>query len=178
MKKQIFAILMVLLLMLAFAACSGDKKSSSAPISGEIHSTGVFKVMNPKNWLIIPFIFNGEPDPANVGIYKGAKNEMDMMSTPGLQISYPSTRARQSKDDRYMYTDVSDLEPIKIGNNTWEGFTAKTSGRPFAILWTDARDEKIQVTIWLEVNKKKLAVTDADVQAIIASITLEPEKSP
>lgn len=70
-----------------------------------------------------------------------------------------------------LYEETADLEPITIGNYTWNGFTGESIGTPIAILWTGEEGAgQIQLTICLE-NGDKISLEDADVQAIIASIT-------
>lgn len=68
-------------------------------------------------------------------------------------------------------TEAVDLEPVTIGDYTWNGFTGKSIGTPIAVLWTgEEGEDQIQLTICLK-NGDKISLEDADVQAIIASIT-------
>ena len=71
-----------------------------------------------------------------------------------------------------LYEDAADLEPVTIGDYTWNGFTGTSLDTPIAVLWTGEQGSgQILVTLCLE-NGDKISLEDADVQAIIASIQI------
>jgi len=154
-------------------------KTEQAPVGtkGETHSAENVSALVPEGWQAFPFYSGGEESPNTFSVNKGALNAMDISYTPGVQISlFPDGLQFGSNIQKDMYQDVSDLAPQKLGDYTWEGFTGLSKDitgeyvLPFAILWTDAGSDKIQVTVWLELGDNTISLDDEDVQAIIASI--------
>ena len=184
--KRVLSMLLTLLLCASVLAGCGKEKDK--PVSNldtdrtanedrntnttdKIHSTGDFSFVVPRGWLEIPFVLNGEDDPTAAGIYKGARNEFDILSTPGIQINCPSSGARiaAKKND---FDSAADIEPLKLDNYTWEGFTGEKAGVPYAILWDSDKKDDFQITVFLEAGKR-ISLNDKDVLSIIGSIMLE-----
>jgi len=199
MKKTLAIALVLLLSISMLAGCgsgggnnSGNSENSgstgnspantsSPPASGnpagETHSAENISALVPDGWKVFPFYSGGEESPNTFSIHKGASSSMDQWYTPGIQIQfYPDGSGFGSNTDKDMYEDVMDLAPLTLGDYTWSGFSGLSkdnSGdytRPFALLWTDAGNNKIQITVWLEMEDVSITLLDWDVQAIIASI--------
>jgi len=151
--------------------------TGSAGVKGETHSAENISALVPEGWKAFPFYSGGDESPNTFSIHKGALTTMDQWYTPGVQIQiFPDGSGFGSNIQKDMYEDVMDLAPLTLGDYTWEGFSGLSkdnSGeytRPFALLWTDAGNDKIQVTVWLEMEEITITLLDADVQAILASI--------
>ena len=199
MKKTLVIGLVLLLSISMLAGCSGGggsgnstgggtqstekpgetAKTEQAPagVKGETHSAENVSALVPEGWQAFPFYSGGAESPNTFSVHKGALNAMDIWSTPGVQIQFfPDGSGFGSNIKKDMYRDVSDLANQKLGDYTWEGFTGLSKNTkdeyvvPFAIFWTDAGSDKIQVTVWLELGEETISLDDADVQAILASI--------
>ena len=171
MKKTLAIILALILCVSMLSGCGGKGNNNVTNTSEKTYSTGDFSFLVPAGWLEIPFTLNGEPNPTAAGVYKGAKTEFDMLTKPGFQINCPSSGARISASKSW-YDNVSDLEPLKLSNYTWEGFTGEMVGTPYAVLWDADKKDDFQVTVCLE-NGSKISLDDADVLSILGSIKLE-----
>jgi len=143
------------------------------------HSAENISALVPEGWKAFPFYSGGKESPNTFSIHKGALTTMDQWYTPGVQVQlFPDGSGFGSNTQKDMYPDVSDLTPQGLGDYTWEGFTglAKDNkgefSRPFALLWTDAGSDKIQVTVWLKMEEISISLDDAEVQEIISSIKL------
>lgn len=175
MKKLLLLMLVAVLSVAMLTGCSSGGTASTDPaeITGETFDAGNVSALVPNGWTAYPVTdlfdeYEGDYDPTAVQIVKGAESEFDVFSKPYIQINYygEETQMISSKD---FYDDAKDIEPMQIGNYSWNGFTTDNSGYPTAILWTEG-DVLIQLMIILE-NNDKISLDDADVQAIIASIT-------
>jgi len=192
MKKTLVIGLVLLLSISMLAGCgsgggSGDTgsgtqnsaKTEQAPAGakGETHSAGNISALVPDGWKMFPFYSGGEESPNTFSVHKGALTALDQWSTPGVQIQlFPDGSGFGSNTQKDMYEDVMDLAPLTLGDYTWEGFSGLSKNSageyvlPFAILWTDAGNDTIQVTVWLEQEGNTITLLDADVQAILTSI--------
>jgi predicted small lipoprotein YifL len=184
--KKVFVLMLALMICLAFLAGCGSKEpaatdsqdtnaqAAQTEISGDVFDAGEVSALVPAGWkaFAVSNIFSEEEnatDPTAMQICKDAKEEWDLFSKPYLQINYygADTSMEIYKD---WYDDTEDLEPIKLDNYTWNGFTGKSMDYPVAVLWAEDGDDQFQVTIMLEMDDGKISVDDADVKAILASI--------
>ena len=158
--------------------CSKDPAvTDPADITGETFDGGNISALVPDGWMG----FHGADyfeeyaegyDPNVIQIAKGAKSEWDLFSKPYIMISYFGSDNPMMEPTKEFYEEAADIEPITIGNYTWNGFTGKSIGTPIAVLWTgEEAADQIQITMCLE-NGDKISLEDADVQAIIASINI------
>ena len=113
---------------------------------------------------------SGEPITYKTQIYKGAKEEIDMWSTPSVQITY----WKDSEEDiltsaKSAYDDTKDIDPVTIGDYTWKGFTGTNSDKPVTYLYS-VEAGPFGVAVYTEVNGKTISLEDADFQAIMASL--------
>lgn len=172
--KKLFAILLTLLLLASLMACGKDKAPATPEeVKGTVYDTGVFTVLVPDGWLAVPGpdIFDdyeGDEDPYQLSIYKGAESEWDAFSTPGVTIIFHEPDEEIS-DQSWFYDNVETLAPITTGDYTWDAFTGESIGDPIAVLTTHS-PSVVQVNFTLEVNKKAITLEDAEVIAILQSI--------
>lgn len=175
MKKVIVSLLAVLMCLAVFAGCGSSGTQGDPEVSGETFDGGNVSALVPDGWMA----FHGTDvfgdyeegyDPNVIQICKGAKSELDMFSKPYMQINYYGADTTMMTPGKEWYDDTADLEPMNLGNYTWNGFTGVSMEYPIAILWTEDGDAQFQISIWLEMEDGKISLDDADVQAIIASI--------
>ena len=177
MKKIMIFMLAAVLFTAMLAGCSGTPAATDpADIKGETFDGGNISALVPDGWMG----FHGTDyfdeyeegyDPNVIQIAKGAKSEWDLLTKPYIMIGYYGPDNPMMTPMKELYEETADLEPITIGNYTWNRFTGESIGTPIAILWTGEEGAgQIQLTICLE-NGDKISLEDADVQAIIASIT-------
>jgi len=196
MKKILILVLAMLMVVSLFAGC-GDKKvdepaktddtaadapaddAADAPaVTGEVYDAGNVSAIVPEGWKAFPVmdVFAEEEDatdPDGIQIGKGAETEWDLFSQPYVLINYYGPDTTMMAPDKEWYDEAEDIAPFTAGGYTWEGFTAKSFDLPIAMVWTDAGDgNEYQVSIWLQLEEggDSISVTDADVQAIIASV--------
>lgn len=175
-KYRGLALSLVLIMGLGFAACGEKPPASADEVKGEIYDTGVFTVMVPEGWLAVPGSdlfdeYEGDSDPTTVGIYKGAKNELDAYSTPGVTIIW-NDPDKELIDPSLLYDNVEKLDPVTTGSYTWDAFQGESIGSPIAVLTTES-PAVLQANLYLENGGKKISLEDAEVQAILGSITVK-----
>ena len=162
MKKIISLLLVAIVAVAMLAGCSGGAKPTDpADVKGEtfgFHGADYFGD------------YEEGYDPNVIQIAKGAKSEIDMLSKPYLMINFYAD-ANAFSSSKSFYADAKDIEPIELGNYSWTGFTVENAGYPTAVLEATDGTITIQVTAILENGNEKISLDDADVQAIIASIT-------
>jgi len=175
MKNTITLVLAIIVLM--FVGCGGSGGGSKA--SGEKYSTGAFSVQVPKGWEVTPFYRNGQVSPNTLSVHKGTKEEYKLMSVPFLQIQF-STESGFSgeKNAKLSFQELKEMQPIALGKHTWNGVTGisvRSGGNnlPVIYIWTEVNGANIAITVWREMGDKKISLEDADVKALIASITPE-----
>lgn len=179
MKKNIVFILVAVLLTAMLAGCSSTLATTDPlEITGETFGNGNISALVPDGWMG----FHGTDyfgeykegyDPNVIQIAKGAESEWDLLTTPYIMIGYFGPDNPMIEPMKEFYEETADIEPVTIGDYTWNGFTGKSIGTPIAVLWTgEEGSDQIQLTICLE-NGDKISLEDADVQAIIASITIK-----
>lgn len=185
MKKILVIAVAIMLVMAVFAGCSsnGDTGAAdaaegdgaqSAEVSGETFDGGNISVLVPDGWMAFHGVdyfedYDEGYDPNVVNVVKDGEDEFSMFTNPYIQIYYYG-----ADSDMYvakeLYEDAEDIDPITLGNYTWEGFTAESLDMPFTLLYTEDGDDQFQVTIWTKTDEGEISLDDADAQAIIASI--------
>ena len=184
--KKLLAALLAIAMLLALAACGGEEKpqdltsasSEKVAESATKYDTTVFSVDVPSGWKTFAvkdmFSSDNETDATKLQIGKGAENEIDLFTHPYMYIYYYDKDSYFMEPSSDFYDEPADIEPMELGGRTWKGFTAKSLDYPIATLWTgEEGGEHFQISIWLEMSEGKIALTDADVQAIISSITVD-----
>ncbi len=172
MKKtyRIVALLFVLALLPLLSSCNKDsgegKKAveTSEKSQNAVYQTKLLSVEVPKGWKFVD-----KPDSADSAyIYK---SEVEGAQSPAVNITYcdPDT---EMLSPRAMYQNTKDIDPVTIGDYTWEAFTAESVGYPITVL-TMKKPHQLQVVLFTEVEGQKISLEDDDVQAIIRSITIK-----
>lgn len=181
--KKLIALMLALVMLLCFAACGGEKadkgdKNSEDPveITGETFDAGNFTVLVPTDWKAFPVadMWSDEEnavDPDQVNVVKGGESEFDTLTKPVIQIVHyePDSMINPSPD---FYDDVTTVDAFKAGELSWEGFsTVDFSGNAMTLIWTtNAAGHGFQATLFANSEDAKIAVTDADVLAVLGSV--------
>lgn len=188
MKKLLAILLSLVLCAGLLAACSKEQApatpdttdapgGSAAPtVTGETYDVGNFTVLVPEGWMASPILDmwsdSGDMDPDQINLVKGGTSDFDVYTKPSVQVVHydPGSMLTPSKD---FYEGAEDVEPITTGSLTWEGFrTTDLLGNAMTILWTTAGDgHQYQINAFYQTEQGSYALTDADVQAIFASIS-------
>ena len=174
MKKTMVLVLVINMFMLV--GCGGSGGGGKA--SGEKYSTGAFSVQVPKGWAVTPFYRSGQISPNTLSVHKGTAEEYKLMSVPFLQIQLHTESGFSGEvNAKNSFKELKDMQPVTLGKNTWKGYTGiqarGSSSMPLNYIWTEVNGANITVTVWKEMGDKKISLDDADVKAIIASITPE-----
>lgn len=146
-------------------------------VNETVYESSLISAAVPEGWMAFPgadFFRNypDEPgDPHVIRIHKGAVDEWDQFTTPGLQINYTESGSTMTVL-KNIYQDVKDLEPVAIGDAVWQGFSAVSAGVPLTVLWI-TEPHQIQLFIWPQMEKGSVSLEDADVQKIIGSIKIK-----
>jgi hypothetical protein len=161
------------------AVIDSIKFSMNKPVSditGERISAGNVSALCPDGWKSYP-VWDLWAEEANtvdkdkLKFNKGAVSEDDQHFTPSMEIRYYGLNSTFFRPDKDRFDDPEDLAPMKIGGRTWEGIAGLSWGNRQALIWTEDGDDEYLIAILLEYDGKKITLQDADVQAIIASIT-------
>ncbi|MBQ3380016.1 MAG: hypothetical protein IJG50_09200 [Clostridia bacterium] len=202
MKKSFKVLALILALAMcvfAFTACSSQKKAEDAAdqaqeavdeavddasaavdeaadaaadaaasvAGGEICDTGAFSVMVPDGWKAFP-----QSEPGKLKVYKGATSEDDMYGKPGIDITYSASGSY------YLVTGVFDsyeeVAGVTIGDREWSGAEgAYSSSMNLTSLSAVDGEGYFAVDIWQPTDGNTISPDDADVIAIITSLTAD-----
>lgn len=102
-------------------------------------------------------------------ICKGGEKDSDILSKPYMQLNF-SGDAYMLPPSKDGYYDIIDVQPMKLGRYTWQGFISDSMGFRVAMLWTGEGKNQFQVSANLETPLGKIEMTDSDVQGILSSI--------
>ena len=137
----------------------------------DLFDSGCFRIAVPEGGMAFCGIDSEcRTTPKKVHVFKGAKIETDIFTHVGITICF------FGKEDyylspRFFYDNIADMEPFTLGAYTWSGYTCTSCGYPYTML--EARQDGcvFQVMILMENGEHKLAFSDADVQAVLGSLT-------
>lgn len=139
-------------------------------MSGEFFDNGIFRVFIPTGWLSFYGIdSDGKTSPKKLHIYKNAETELDIFTKAGITVCF------YGKNEIYLspkafYDDACDMEPFKIGNNLWNGFTCTSFNYPYIMLDSSQNDMTFQVMILIRNGQHEISLYDEDVQAVLGSL--------
>ncbi|MCL2727941.1 MAG: hypothetical protein FWD56_06115 [Bacteroidales bacterium] len=171
MKKTLFLLVAVGVFMLIGCGGSG---SGGGKVSGEVYTTQEMSVLAPKGWKAFSALKPGTTDEYRddqVNVHKGAKVPLDQFNTSGIVINYWEDAKNVMAPPKSWYENVEEIAPFTLGNYQWEGFTGERSDITYGILWTINAEERFQVVAFLKYRGMEISLEDADVKAIIASIS-------
>jgi len=138
---------------------------------GEVFDSGYFQIVVPNGWMAF-FGIDSEcrTTQKKVHIFKEAKLETDIFTHAGITICF------FGKQDNYVspkffYDNVADMEPFALGTYTWHGYTCTSFGYPYTMLEAKQDGCVFQVMILMKNGEYEISLADADVQAILASLT-------
>lgn len=167
---RILALILVIALVPLLSSCNKNASEGTKGVvttektQNDVYQTDLLSVEVPKGWKALP-----QPDKVDSAhIYKGDKDAYD---SPAVVIYY-CDQDTEMLSPRGLYPDAEDLAPVKIGDYTWEGFTAISAGYPITVL-SVKEPHQLQVQLFNEVDGQKISLEDDDVQAIIRSISIK-----
>lgn len=194
--KKLIALLLALTMVVCFAACGGEEGGTNAPdnggsnvsdnnetnkpaeVSGETYDAGNVSVLVPDGWKAFPVsdMWSDEEnatDPDQVNVVKGGESEFDLLTKPYIQVVHYGPESTMMTPSKDFYADAADVASITTGSLTWQGFSAVgLLDSSMIILWTgEAEGHQYQVTVFDKTDDGQIALTDADVQAILGSLT-------
>lgn len=182
--KKLITLLLALSMLFCLIACGDNGGENSEKtnntleqITGETYDAGNVSVLVPDGWkaFAVADIWSEEEnatDPDQINIVKGGESEFDLLSKPYIQVIHyePESMMVPSKD---FYENAADLDPITSGSLTWEGFSGEgLLGDTLIVMWTTNADgHQFQLNVYNKTDNGEFAMTDADVLAILESIT-------
>ena len=137
----------------------------------KLFENDLLRVLVPQGWKL----FYGIDSECNTSekklhIFKEAETEFDIFSRAGITICF------YDKEDIFIsiknvYDNVTDIEPIRLGEHLWEGYTCTSLGYPYTML-TSKRDGVIFYAMILTRNGEyEISLDDSDVKTILESIS-------
>ena len=190
--KKLIALLLALSMALCFVACDDKednknedgktnegsaKDNTPAEIKGETADAGNFTVLVPEGWksftVIDMWSDDGANDPDQLNVVKGGETDFDLLTKPYIQIVHYGPETEMMVPSKDFYDSAADVEPITTGSMRWEGFSALGMlESSMIILWTgEAEGHQYQVTVFDKTDAGEIKLTDADLQAILGSLT-------
>ena len=176
--KKIFAISLSLVICIGMmgGCAKGDEPDTLAV--KEIYDVGEFKVTVPEGWKTIaitdPFT-EGHPVKTDcVFLRKGGESDRNAFEKPYIRIEYCKTEPKIPNQE--LFSNIEPLEPFKLGDLTWNGYTAdeyhgKAHIGRFADMWAECGECFFHTFIWFESGGDSIKLSDPDVQMILASLS-------
>ena len=136
-----------------------------------LFDNGILHVLVPQGWKL----FYGIDSECNVSekklhIFKEAETEFDIFSRAGITICF------YDKEDIFVsikdiYDNVEDIEPIRLGEHLWEGYTCTSLGYPYAMLTSTCNGVIFYAMILIKNGEYEISLEDDDVKTILESIS-------
>ena len=152
--------------------------NNTANISGEAVNAGTVTAVCPDGWTSVgaPDITSDDPaaQAANeLRFVKGGSSEADLLTNAYLDIIChgPNSNIMQT-DPSEWYDNVAEISGFTTGNYTWAGYSAQSLGVPFVYVSSELNGYTLEVYLYTrEGTENAAAITDADVLAVLESIT-------
>lgn len=140
-------------------------------MKSDLFDGGYFRIVVPDGWMAF-FGIDSEcrTTQKKVHIFKEAKLETDIFTHAGITICFFGKQDIYVST-RFFYDNVEDLEPFSLGAYTWHGYTCTSFGYPYTILEAKQDGCVFQTMILRKNGEYEISLADADVQAILASLT-------
>lgn len=138
----------------------------------EVFDSGKFHVTVPNGWLaFLGTDSNGNRSPKKVHIYKEIRFETEMCTHAGITVCF------FDKEDYYLspkhfYDNIIDIDPFKLGDFTWNGYTCTSLGYPYIMLDTKNEKGHFQLMILMKNREHEISLDDTDVRCIIESLNI------
>jgi len=151
------------------------KPDEAAPaVSGEFFDAGNVQALVPEGWKAFPQsdVFSdeeGATDPDVISICKGGETDFDLLTKPFVRIDYYGPDTEMGGGLKEWYSNTEDLEPVRCGKYTWEGFTTTDYGLMAVLVAQDGKHQ-YQASVYLETDDGTISLDDEDVLAILASV--------
>ena len=153
---------------------------STVTIKGKEIEAGNVSAICPDGWksVGVPDYSASDADTLSTDklrFINGGSSAEDATSYPTIEISCYNADYEE-EDPENVYGSVTEIESFSTGNYTWEGYTGTSLGVSFTHLSTTDGSHKYIVMLY-ELsnigNGEDAAVSDSDVQGILASIEAE-----
>ena len=177
MLHKSFFISLLCAMALMLSSCGGG--SGSSPVKGETYEVGTFSVLIPEEWGTTTFFEDGGVSKRTLNVYKGTESEWKSSKASYLRIRFYVDGKGVPLFTRSLYRETEDLQ-INIGKYTWTGYSGLSQSSPgnydspYILIWTDTGKDKVYIELSPARGEKKISLDDADVKAIITSITPTP----
>ena len=177
MKKFFVLSLSLVICIGMMGGCAKSDESDTLAVK-EIYDVGEFKVTVPEGWqtiaIIDPFA-EGRPVKSDcVFLRKGGESDWNAFEKPYIRIEYCKTEPQIPNQE--LFSNIEPLEPFKLGDLTWNGYTAdeyhgKAHIGRFADMWAECGECFFHTFIWFESGGDSIKLPDPDVQMILASLS-------
>lgn len=188
MKRRITKIASLILaaaMLMSITAC-GERETVNTSSQGQVSVSGKtiettnISALCPDGWSNIKLkdTSSTETDavlPNELKFVKGGSTEQDTETNAYVDIVYYGAgQDIMQIDPNEWFESVTNLDSIQTGDMTWSGYTGLSLGVPFAYVYTDVNGATVEVWLYMrEGSENAAAITDADVQAILQSITVK-----
>ena len=153
----------MLLMALSVVGCSSGKS--------EVYDNGVISVTVPKGWMVYESKnSNNEVVKTNLSVVK-TTDKSKIMDSPMVTISYAGADKTLYPVTKDFYEDTEDLAVWEIGGKKFEGFKGTSFGAEMLYYFAVDGDKEYQVVIWPNMKNGTISLQDADVKAIVESLT-------
>ncbi len=149
--------------------------------AGKLYDTGAFSVWIPGGWSALPEkdLFSDSPNGEKtdcLNIIKGGATEQDLHARLYIRLDYYPSGQAVPEPPLEIYQNVQKIAPMQLGQHTWQGFVAEElQGRvvlgKVAVLQTQTQQGSFMASCWLERGREVITLEDAQVQAILESVT-------
>jgi len=137
-----------------------------------VFDSGRFRVTVPDGWMAFCGIDSGgKVTPKTVHIYKGISLETEIFTHAGITVCF-FDREDYYFSPKCFYDNVKDMEPLPIGDYTWDRYTCTSIGYPYTMLNANKDGRVFQVMILTKNGEHEISLEDADVRLIIESIAV------
>lgn len=167
--------------MLALTACGGETQSESSvvqeTVEGTTENAGEIQALCPSGWTSLgnQDLTAAEADTLrtdSLRFVKGGSVQDDVLTNATIEITvYASKDEIPETDASALYDSVAETGEITTGTHVWSGYSASSMGKPFVYLECESQDAAFSAYLWTqEGSENAAALTDTDVQAILASV--------
>lgn len=181
--KKLLAILLCGLMLASFAACgSSDSENSEAVDNNDAavedtadkaeaydYNVGEFTVKLPSGWQAFTLNdMDGNTDTNSVDVVKG---DSVFGGFAYARIDYYGPETTMMKLSSEIYENVEEIAEFELGGYTWSGFKCTSFDMPLINLQSAEGDHEFQLALWCEQENSSFTLEDADVKALIESLT-------